>query len=222
MNAERSRPRVLLAEPDRPTRAGVRLVLEAGGFAVVGEAADAAAAVAMALEARPELALMAAELPGGVLEAIRRIAAEVPRTRLVVLTGRPSGEELVEMILAGAAGYLGRDTRSERLPKILGAILAGEVALPRRHSQHLVEALRGREARRSQLAARTDASLTDREWEVLELLAGDLSTAEIARRLDITVVTARRHISSLVAKLAVPDRASAADLLRRRSDRPDR
>jgi DNA-binding NarL/FixJ family response regulator len=122
------------------------------------------------------------------------------------------------MVVAGAVGYLGRDTRSERLAHILGSILAGEVALPRRYSQHLVEALRGRETRRSQLAARTDASLTDREWEVLELLGDDLSTAEIARRLGIAVVTARRHISSLVAKLAVPDRASAAELVRRRSE----
>jgi DNA-binding NarL/FixJ family response regulator len=218
VNAERSRPRVLLAEPDPLTRRGLRLVLEAGGFAVVGEAPDAAASVAIAVDERPELGLVAAELPGGALEAIRRIATEVPRTRLIVVTGHPSGDELVDMVVAGAVGYLGRDTRSERLAHILGSILAGEVALPRRYSQHLVEALRGRETRRSQLAARTDASLTDREWEVLELLGDDLSTAEIARRLGIAVVTARRHISSLVAKLAVPDRASAAELVRRRSE----
>ena len=217
MNAASAPPRVLLADPDRPTCAGLRMVLEAGGLAVAGEAGDAETAIAMALDHRPELALVASELPGGCLEAIRRIASEVPRTRLVVFTGRPSGDELVETMLAGAAGYLGRDTGSDRLPQILHAVLAGEVALPRRLSQHLVEALRGRDARRSRLAARTDASLTDREWEVLELLAEDLSTAEIAQRLHISVVTTRRHISSLVAKLAVPDRAGAADLLRRRS-----
>jgi DNA-binding NarL/FixJ family response regulator len=147
---------------------------------------------------------------------VRQIAAEAPGTRIVVLTGRASGEELVEVILAGAVGYLGRDTRSERLPEILGAVLAGEVALPRRYSQHLVEALRGRDARRSQLAAHTGASLTDREWEVLDLLAEDLSTAQISQRLRISVVTTRRHISSLVAKMGVSDRASAAELVRRR------
>jgi DNA-binding NarL/FixJ family response regulator len=217
VNARPAPPRVLLAAPDQPTRAGLRVVLQAGGFDVVGEAADAAAAVALAVDERPELGLVAAELPGGCLDAVRRIAAETPRTRLVVLTGRANGEELVQMILAGAIGYLGRETRSERLPEILRAVLAGEVALPRRHSQHLVEALRGRDARRSQLAAHTDASLTDREWEVLELLADDLSTAQISQRLRISVVTTRRHISSLVAKLGVRDRASAADLVRRRS-----
>jgi DNA-binding NarL/FixJ family response regulator len=210
-------PRVLLAEPDQPTRTGLRLVLEAGGLGVAGEAGDADAAVAMARDERPELALVAAELPGGCVEAIRRIASEVPGTRVVVFTGHPTGEELVSTMLAGAAGYLGRDTRSERLPQILQAVLAGEVALPRRLSQHLVEALRGRDVRRSRVAARTDAALTDREWEVLELLAEDLSTGEIAERLRISVVTTRRHISSLVAKLAVPDRASAVELVRRRS-----
>ena len=211
------RPRVLLAEPDRMTRSGLRLVIEAGGLAVAGEVADAGTAVAMAVDERPELALVAAELPGGWLEAIRRIASEVPRTRLIVLSGELSGEQLVDAVLAGAVGYLGRDTRTQRLPEVLRAVVAGEVALPRRYSQHLVDALRGRDARRSRLAARTDAALTDREWEVLQLLADDVSTAQIARRLGITAVTARRHISSLVTKLAVPDRASAADLLRARS-----
>jgi two-component system, NarL family, nitrate/nitrite response regulator NarL len=217
MNADALPPKVLLAEPDQPTRAGLRLVLEAGGFTVAAEAGDATAAVAMAVDERPDLALVAAVLPGGALEAVRQIAAKVPRTRLIVLTGRASGEELVDVVLAGAAGYLGRHTRSERLPEILRAVLAGQVALPREHSEHLVEALRGREARRSRVAARSDASLTDREWEVLDLLADDLSTAEIAGRLRISDVTTRRHISSIVAKLAVPDRASAAELVRRRS-----
>jgi DNA-binding NarL/FixJ family response regulator len=209
--------RVLLAEPDQPTRAGLRLVLEAGGFAVAGEAADAATAVAVAVDVRPEVGLVAAELPGGGLDAIRQIALAVPRTRLIVLSGRASGEELVEAVRAGAVGYLGRETRSERLPEILRGILAGEVALPRRHSQHLVEALRGRDTQRAQLSARTDAALTDRQWEVLELLADGLSTAEIGHRLGISVVTTRRHISSVMAKLGVADRASAAELVRRRS-----
>jgi ATP/maltotriose-dependent transcriptional regulator MalT len=93
-------------------------------------------------------------------------------------------------------------------------VLAGETALPRRHSQHLIHALRGREERRARLAERAGASLTDREWEVLELLANDLSTSQIAHQLGITDVTARRHISSLVAKLGVADRASAVALVR--------
>jgi DNA-binding NarL/FixJ family response regulator len=217
MNADAAPPRVLLAEPDQPTRAGLRLVLEAGGFAIAGETGDAATAFATAVEERPDLVLAGAQLPGGLLEAIRQIRAQVPRARLVVLTGHASAEELVDVVLAGAVGYLGRDTRSDRLPKVLRAVLSGELALPRRYSHHLVEALLGREARRSQIAARSDVAITDREWEVLELLADNFSTAEIAQRLGISAVTTRRHISSLVAKLGVPDRASAARLLRQRS-----
>ena len=210
-----ARPRVLLAEPDRPTRAGLRVVLERGGVDVMGEATDAVAAAAIALAERPDIAIVAAELPGGGLEAAREIAAGAPRVRVVVLTGDPSGEELVEAVIAGAVGYLGREVDAERLPDILRAVLAGEVALPRRHSQYLLDALRRRDARRGRLAVRTDARLTDREWEVLEMLAEDLSTAEIGSRLGISAVTARRHIASLVSKLGVEDRAGAADLLRR-------
>ena len=211
------RPRVLLADSDVPTRAGLRLVLEAGGLAVAGEAADAAAALRLAAAERPDLALVAAELPGGALQAIRGIAAEFPGTRMVVLTTHPDGEQLVEAVLAGAVGYLSRDIDSERLPAILRAVLAGEVALPRRHSRTILEALRGRDARRGLIAERAGAALTDREWEVLELLATDLSTGEIAHRLGISVVTARRHISSLVGKLGVDDRSGAIELMRSRS-----
>jgi DNA-binding NarL/FixJ family response regulator len=210
-----ARPRVLLAEADRPTRAGLRLVLEGGGAEVVGQAADAGTAVAMAVAERPDVALVAAELPGGGILATREITAEVPRVRVVFLTGEPSGEELVAAVLAGAVGYLGRDVDAERLPEILRAVVAGEVALPRRHSQHLVDALRRRDVQRARVAAQTDARFTDREWEVLEMLAADLSTAEIGLRLGISAVTARRHISSLVAKLGVAGRGEAAELLRR-------
>jgi DNA-binding NarL/FixJ family response regulator len=206
---------VLLAAPDRPTRAGLRVVLERDGADVTGEATDAATAVAMALAGRPDVAIVAAELPGGGLEAAREIAAGAPRVRVVFLTGDPSGEELVDAVVAGAVGYLGRDVDAERLPAIVRAVLAGEIALPRRHSQYLVDALTRRDTRRGRLAARTNARLTDREWEVLEMLAEDCSTAEIGLRLGISAVTARRHIASLVAKLGVEDRAAAAELLRR-------
>jgi DNA-binding NarL/FixJ family response regulator len=216
MNAG-DRPRVLVAEADQPTRTGLRLVLTDAGFHVAGEAADAGAAVDIAVAERPDVALVASQLPGGGMAAARRIASRVARARLVVLTSRPSGEELLEAVMAGADAYLGADVSLERLPTILRGVLAGEVALPRRHSRQLLEALRGRDARRSRFATRTDAVLTDREWEVLQLVADGAPTGEIGRRLGISDVTARRHISSLMAKLGVSDRAGAAELLRRSS-----
>lgn len=209
-------PRVLVAEDDAPTRTGLRMVLAAGGFDVVGEPVNADSAFACALDRRPDIALLAVGLPGGGIETVRRIAARVPSIRLVLLSDQPSGPELVAAVLAGAAGYLGTDVDQERLPAILRGILAGEVAVPRRHTQHLLDALRARDAQRAAVAGRARAALTDREWEVLYLLADGAATASMAWRLGISEVTVRRHVSSVLAKLDLPDRASAAGLLDRR------
>jgi DNA-binding NarL/FixJ family response regulator len=210
----RSPARVLVADADAPTRAGLRLALTQAGFDIGAEATAAEEAVESALTGRFDLGLLDVELPGGGIDAARRIAARRPAMKLVLLAPRPNGEELLEAVLAGASGYLGKNISVERLQGALRGVLAGEVALPRRHTHHVLEALRGRDVRRALVAARTNAELTRREWEVLEMLAGDASTAEIAHGLGISAVTVRRHVSSLLAKLDVPDRASAALLLR--------
>jgi DNA-binding NarL/FixJ family response regulator len=207
-------PRILLADADATTRVGLRVALEA--FEVVGEAADAEAAVAAALELEPDAVIVAAALPGGGIAAARRISERLPAVRLVVLSDRLSGQELLEAVLAGASGYLDRGVSQERLPTALHGVLAGEVALPRSHTQHLLEELRGRSLQREVVDARASAALTDREWEVLRLLADGESTADIARRLGISAVTVRRHTSSVLGKLDLRDRASAAALLRGR------
>jgi len=87
------------------------------------------------------------------------------------------------------------------------------VALPRRHTQHLLDALRGRDVRRAAVSARADSPITDREWEVVQLLADGASTAEVAHQLRISAVTVRRHASSVQRKLGVADRASLAALI---------
>jgi DNA-binding NarL/FixJ family response regulator len=213
-----SRARVLLAEADGPTRAGLRLALTAEGYDVVAEAVDGASAVELGIEHRPDAALIAVDLPGGGIEATGALAARLPGTRFVVLSPRPSGEELVEAVLAGAAGYLAKDISLRRLPHALHGVLEGEVALPRRYSQHLLEKLRGRETDRALVSRHTDAKLTDREWQVLQLLVDGASTAKIAHDLRITEVTVRRHISTVLGKLGAPDRESAIRLLRRSRD----
>ena len=207
-------PRVVLAVGDDMTRTGLRVALGDAGFDVVGEAGDADGAVADAVRARPDLVLVASDLPGGGLAAARRISAGQPSGPVVVLTNRPSGEELVESVLAGASGYLPTDGTQDRLPHALRGVLAGEVALPRRHTGRLLEELRGRRSRRTALDARSSRPITDREWEVLELLSAGVSTGEVARRLGIAEVTVRRHATSFAAKLGVGDRASAIRLLR--------
>jgi DNA-binding NarL/FixJ family response regulator len=93
------------------------------------------------------------------------------------------------------------------LPHVLRGVLAGEAALPRRHTPHVLEALRGRDVRRATVGDRTHRFITDRQWEILDLLVEGRSTAEMARHLGISEVTARRHVSSVLPKLGVTDRA---------------
>jgi DNA-binding NarL/FixJ family response regulator len=212
-----SAPRVVLAEADLPTRVGLRVALTAAGLDVIGETADAPGAIETVLRLGPELGLLAAELPGGGIEAMSRISELRPGVRLVLLTGEPSGEELLAAVLAGASGYVARDVDPARLPTALKGVLAGEVALPRRHSGHLLDALRSRTVQRAAVSATARSELTGREWEVLELLAEGCTTSEMSRRLGISGVTVRRHLSTVVTKLGVSDRSAAAAVARGRS-----
>jgi DNA-binding NarL/FixJ family response regulator len=210
-------PRILLADADVPTRVGFRAALRRAGFEVVAEADDLDAAVTAAESAPLDVALVDVALPGDGIDAVTRLARLRPGLRLVMLTERPNDDELLAAVLAGASGYLGKHMSPARLPDVVRGVLAGEVALPRRHSERLLDELRRRTARRSAVSARATAPLTDREWEVLELLADGCTTGEMARRLRISEVTVRRHVSTLVAKLGVRDRAGAAELISARS-----
>ena len=209
--------RVLLAEPDTPTRTGIRLALTRCGFEIAAEARDADGAIEAARRERPDIALVAADIPGDGISAARTIAAGDPGIRILVLTPRQDGDELVAAVLAGASGYLGKDVDPQRLPLVLEGVLGGEAALPRRFTEDVLEAFRGRDARRTRVLGRTRRSVTDRQWDILNLLAEGRSTAEMARRLGISEVTARRHVSSAVARLGVADRAAAVEVLRGRS-----
>ena len=208
-------PRVLVADADAPTRVGLRVALAVDGFDIVAEARDAEEVANAAREFELDAAMVAASLPGGGIEAAREITTQQPRVSVVIVSDDPTGEELVDAVLAGAAGYVGRDVSQERLPAVLRAVLAGEVALPRRHTRHLLETLRGRDVRRAMVTAQATGTLSDREWEVLQLLTDGAPTAEIARQLRISAVTVRRHISSICTKLGVPDRAGAVALMNR-------
>ena len=210
--------RVLLAEGDLPTRAGLRLSLTAAGLTIVAEAATHPAALDAALAHRPDVALVAADLSGDGIDTVRRLGELLPALRSIVLSGDPGGAELLAAVLAGAAGYLAKDMSATLLPHAVRGVATGEVALPRRHAERLLEELRRRDLRRSRVAARAGATLTDREWEVLNLLGERASTAEMAQRLHISQVTVRRHVSTLLGKLKVADRASAAKLLQRSGD----
>jgi DNA-binding NarL/FixJ family response regulator len=212
------RGRVLVAERDGPTRAGIRLALSGAGFEVVVELGEREGAVEAALEHRPDVALVSTDLPGGGIDLARAVASRLPGTKVVLLTPRPGEKELLAGVLAGAVGYLSKAINLERLPHALDGVIRGEVALPRQYTQHLLDVLRGREIDRTRVAAQANAALTDREWEVLRLLGESASTVQMAQRLGISEVTVRRHVSSVVGKLGVSDRAGAAGVLHRSSD----
>jgi DNA-binding NarL/FixJ family response regulator len=207
-------PTVLIAFADASLRTGLRMTLASAGFGVVAEVSSADAAAAAAEAEQPELVLVSADLPGGAIGAVRELSAHA---RVVVFTRNRSGEELLAAVQAGAAGYLGEDVSQARLPAILRGVLDGEVALPRRESQQLLDAIRGRDARHAAIASRAAAALTSRELEVLDLLVAEVPTGEIARRLGVSQVTVRRHVSAVLRKLTLPSRAALVDLLGERS-----
>jgi DNA-binding NarL/FixJ family response regulator len=212
------RGRVLVAQRDGPTRAGIRLALSGAGFDVVVEVDAPDAAVEAALEHRPDVALVSTDLPGGGIDVARAVSARLPGTKVVVLTSQPDEEELLASVLAGAVGYLSTAISLDRLPYALDGVMRGEVALPRQYTERLLDELRGREIDRTRVAAHANAALTDREWDVLRLLGEGASTAQMAQRLGISEVTVRRHVSSVVGKLGVSDRAGAAGVLHRSAD----
>ena len=205
--------RVLIADDHPPTRAGVRLALEGGDFEVCAEVADAPSAVAAARAERPDVCLLDINMPGHGIAAAREIRSSLPGTTVVMLTVSRDDTDLFDALRAGASGYLLKDIESERLPHALRGILAGEAVLPLGLVTRLVDEFRDRGRRHGLSRSRTSgAQLTERGWEVLELLHDGLKTAEIAERLFISQATVRSHVAAILRKLHVPDRAAAVRL----------
>jgi DNA-binding NarL/FixJ family response regulator len=206
-------PRVLIAESQLPTRQGLRLLLQRNGFEVCAEAADAGAALRAALRERPALCLIDAQLRGGGIGATGRICSRVPETEVVVLADKPDENELLDAVRAGASGYMQKNMNPEAFSRALHGALRGEPAFPRALLAPVLEEFRARhERRRLRLPGRTVVDLSRRESEVLDLLRNGLATGEIADRLDISPVTVRRHVGTLLRKLGVSDRAAALRL----------
>jgi two-component system NarL family response regulator len=203
-----------------PTREDIRIALEADpGFHVCAEASDAAGAVEAAIRDRPDLCLLDITMPGGGVAATWEISARLPETKIVMLTASEEESDLLAALRAGAASYLVKTIDPGRLPHALHDVCEGRAAIPRDLVTVMVRHFRSPESRRralrgSELAER----LTSREWEVLGLLAQDLSTAQIARRLVLSKSAVRAHIAAVVRKLGVVDRRAAAALFRERSE----
>jgi len=198
--------RVLIADDHAVVRQGLRTFLEIQDeIAVVGEAVDGEAAVAEAQRLKPDIVLMDLVMPRiGGEEAIRRIAAVSPSTRVVVLTSFADDEKLFPAVRAGAAGYLLKDVQPRELVGAIRAANAGETILHPTVAARLFEEVAGR----PDSAPRT--ALTERELEVLALIARGMANKLIARELGVAERTVKTHVSNILGKLGVTDRTQAA------------
>jgi DNA-binding NarL/FixJ family response regulator len=206
-------PTVLLADEQPSVRGRVKRILESDGFVICGETTDAEATVETARREHPDVCIIGLRISGDPLVAISRITEELPGTAVIVLTVSQSRENLVDAVRAGATGYLLQEMNAERIPAAVRGVLSGEAAVPRTLVARLLTEVRTLGEGRTLVGENGQVELTQREWEVLNLLAARLSTSEIAGRLDLSQVTVRRHISSIVEKLGVPDRGAAVELL---------
>jgi DNA-binding NarL/FixJ family response regulator len=202
--------RVVLADDQRLVRAGFRVLLETeDGFDVCGEAGDGAQAVAVTVEQRPDIVVMDIRMPGvDGLEATRRITAnpQLSDVKVLVLTTFDTDEYVYEALRSGASGFLLKDTEPVELLRALQVVAAGGALLAPTVTRRLIAEFVGRpENRRIDTSAVRE--VTDREREVLALVAGGLSNDEIAAQLVISTATARTHVSRIMTKIGARDRA---------------
>lgn len=195
--------RVLIADDHSVVRQGLRMFLGLDPeLAIVGEAADGAEAVRLAAELRPDVVLMDLLMP--VLDGItatQTIRQQLPDTEVLALTSVLEDASVVGAVRAGAIGYLLKDTEGDELRRAIKAAAAGQVQLSAEAAARLVREVR---------APEHPEVLTERETEVLRLIAEGCANKEIARRLHIGEKTVKTHVSKVLAKLGVQSRTQAA------------
>lgn len=207
--------RVMLVDDHALVRAAVRQAIDAPDVEMVAEAGSAEEALQLAIEQRPDVLLVDIDLPGmdGV-GLVRELAPRLPETRIVMLTVSSADHHLVDAMRYGACGYLTKDLAPEALLRAVRSAHAGELAMPRRMAarlvRRLVESSRGSRAADDPMLA----TLSGREVEVLRLLGEGLTDRQIGEALTISGRTVETHVSSILHKLGVRNRAEAAQRLR--------
>jgi DNA-binding NarL/FixJ family response regulator len=202
--------RVLVVDDHDLFRTGLKTLLEEQGVNVVGEAANGQTAIRLASELAPDVIIMDLNMPGltGV-ETTRKLAGIAPLTRVVVLTISADDDDVMDAVMAGACGYLLKDSSIQELIAGIGAAASGESLISPQIAAKVLRRLRSQSS--SVDAAETiRAELSDREIEVLKLIANGKDNAQIARELFISPKTVKNHISNILMKLQIENRIQAA------------
>lgn len=214
---------IVLADDQELVRAGFRVILESEpGFRVVGEAADGARAIEAVQELHPDVVCLDVQMPGvDGLEAARRIAALPDPPAVLILTTFDSDDALFQALEAGASGFLLKNASPERLIDAVRTVAAGDALLAPDVTRRVISRATASAAAQPSATTTTAApsttgedalaaaGLTERETEVLRLLARGLSNAEIAAELYVGDATVKTHVSNVLQKLALRDRIQA-------------
>jgi len=202
--------RVVVADDQALVRCGFRMILDArSDMEVVGEAADGAEAVALVAESEPDVVLMDVRMPEmDGIEATERIARSGSSARIIILTTHDLDEYVLAALRAGASGFLLKDVRPADLVESIRVVAGGDALLAPSVTRRLLDRFVATLDEPSP-AAELLSELTEREVEVLRLVALALSNAEIAGRLVLTEATVKTHVSSILRKLELRDRVQA-------------
>jgi DNA-binding NarL/FixJ family response regulator len=206
------RPRVLVADPDRLARRALTDSLRAdGGFAVIGQASDGVEAVELACHYRPDIVLIATSLTGlDAIAACERIVARTTDTRVVMLATAPDLELEMRAVRAGASGFVIKSAEVDTIMRALAIVGGGHAIISPELTGVLVDRLRRTPADGTGTRP-VKSALTNREWEILDLMCGQMGTREIADALYLSPETVNSHVKNVLKKLGVHSRAAAVE-----------
>jgi DNA-binding NarL/FixJ family response regulator len=201
---------LLIVEDQTLMRQGIKTILDLEpGMRVVGDAGDGETGMRLALELRPDVVLMDVQMPGmDGIQATAAVCAAWPQARIIILTTFSRDEYVYQAVRAGAVGFLLKDTPADHLAQTIRRVHAGEVFIQPEIASRILRELIAPQATPLE-------PLSEREREVLVLLAQGYSNREIAERLVVTEGTVKNHVSNILGKLQAENRTQAADIARR-------
>ena len=202
--------RVLVVDDHDLFRTGLRNLLEEQGVNVVGEAENGETAIRLASDLAPDVVIMDLNMPGaGGVETTRRLSSLAPLSRVVVLTISADDDDVMNAVMAGACGYLLKNSSIQELIAGIRAASAGESLISPQIAAKVLQRLRA-QSKDADAAETIRAELSDRELQVLKLIANGKDNAQIARELFISPKTVKNHISNILMKLQIENRIQAA------------